>query len=83
MSVDSALSKLFKKAVVYPNLPIVNNEDADVKCSNYFGYLAENIKENLPEECLLCPKLVDCILLPLGAMSNPFLKRVLSNNQFH
>ena len=31
-------------------------------CSNYFGYLAKLSKEApVPEECVLCPKVVECI----------------------
>jgi hypothetical protein len=81
MSVDSALKNLFKRAIVSPNLAIEKNEKVDFSCSNYFGYLAENIQENLPEQCLTCSKVIDCILLPLGAMSNPILNKMLLDNQ--
>ena len=31
-------------------------------CANYFGYLAKLSKEApVPEECFLCPKVVECI----------------------
>lgn len=33
------------------------------ECKHYFGYLSERTtKEGLPEECLLCGKIVQCML---------------------
>ena len=32
-------------------------------CAHYFGYLSErSAKDRLPEECMVCPKIVQCML---------------------
>ncbi len=34
-----------------------------VGCRHHFGYLSERSKsEALPEECIVCPKIVQCML---------------------
>ncbi|MGB9683636.1 MAG: hypothetical protein C0193_00315 [Candidatus Bathyarchaeota archaeon] len=34
-----------------------------VGCKHHFGYLSERSKsEALPEECIVCPKIVQCML---------------------
>jgi uncharacterized protein YbaR (Trm112 family) len=37
-------------------------------CSRHFGYLANRPKDaSIPQECLICPKIVNCMLKPSGA----------------
>ena len=39
------------------------NESSDSGCKHYFGYLGEREKgEDIPSECLECPKSLDCML---------------------
>lgn len=34
-----------------------------LECKHHFGYLSERgSRNNLPEECMLCPKIVQCML---------------------
>jgi hypothetical protein len=36
-------------------------EKNNAKCPHHFGYLSELPKDKpIPEECLLCPKLLEC-----------------------
>jgi hypothetical protein len=38
-------------------------EKVQVKCPHHLGYLAERKKDFIfPEECLLCPQVVNCML---------------------
>ena len=67
MSSYVSLASLFEKENdVVSNQPIikVDNEDKDsIKCLHDFGYLAKQFKgTSFPEECLLCSKVVDCIV---------------------
>jgi len=35
----------------------------EVKCAHHFGYLSERTKnENIPEECVVCGNIVNCML---------------------
>ena len=39
-----------------------DKEKKNYSCSNYYGYLAKLSKNApVPEECFLCPKVVECI----------------------
>jgi hypothetical protein len=45
-----------KKVVQQPSIEAVD-------CKHHFGYLSERSKsEALPEECIVCPKIVQCML---------------------
>lgn len=38
-------------------------EKREVKCPHHFGYLSElSPDKSVPEECLLCKRVVECIL---------------------
>ena len=71
MSINVALDRLFEQASSSTSNPLTiepeNEEKRQPNCPHYFGYLAEKIKDthSFPEECLICSRLVDCILLPL------------------
>lgn len=52
--------------------PLVKSPEKGVKdpsaCSRHFGYLANRPKDApIPQECLVCLKIVNCILKPSGA----------------
>ena len=81
MSINVALHRLFEQVSDFTSNPLTrkpeNEDKCRPKCPHYFGYLAENIKNtpSLPEVCLICSRVVDCILLPLGYISaHPFVK---------
>jgi hypothetical protein len=53
---DGLLEKI--KDAISNQAPTEKNK---TKCSHHFGYLSEiPPNETIPEECLLCPKLLDC-----------------------
>ena len=38
-------------------------EEPAAECAHHFGYLSErSSKEKIPEECMVCGKIVDCML---------------------
>ena len=41
-----------------------NKEKNHSNWPHYFGYLAEHLITPFPEECILCPKVVECIIAP-------------------
>ena len=66
MSLNVSLARLFEEENSSSNQTIIeldNEEKAITTCLHYFGYLAERSK-NAPfaEKCLLCSKVVECIL---------------------
>ena len=43
--------------------PQEKEEKGSSECSHHFGYLANRPKDApIPQECLTCPKIVDCML---------------------
>jgi hypothetical protein len=59
--------KPLKKPNSNLEVSIEKNSPEDTKqesaCGNHFGYLKEKKKEQpIPEECILCSKLIDCML---------------------
>jgi hypothetical protein len=55
-SSDRLLEKI--KDAISNQSPI---EKDKTKCPHYFGYLSELPEDRpIPEECLLCPKLLEC-----------------------
>ena len=67
MSRNAALAKLFESvndsSSNQSTIELENGEKAHTKCPHQFGYLAEHPKNApFPEECLLCSKVVECIL---------------------
>jgi hypothetical protein len=80
MSSNVALHRLFEQVNSSTSNPLTkkpeNEEKCRPKCPHYFGYLAENTKDTIsfPEECLMCSRVVDCILLPLvNINAHPFV----------
>lgn len=65
MSADVPLDEVLAKVkeAISNQSPDKNKEDkTKVKCPHSFGYLSTLPKGSpLPEECFLCPKVVDCI----------------------
>jgi hypothetical protein len=54
----------FKKEKQKPE-PFANKEDGSSGCPETFGYLANRPKGvPIPQGCLICPKMVDCVLSP-------------------
>jgi len=46
-----------------PVKPPKMEEKGPTKCPHYFGYLTHRPKDtSIPQECLTCPKIVECML---------------------
>jgi hypothetical protein len=64
MSSESSLEEIFERV----KDSIANPQKKEPKkdetiCSHHFGYLSKcTHNESIPEECLLCPKVVECIV---------------------
>jgi len=80
MSLNIALHRLFEQPSDSTSDPVTkkpeNQEKCRPKCPHYFGYLAEHIKDTpFPEECLICSRVVNCILLSsVNVNAHPFVK---------
>lgn len=81
MSINVALHRLFEQVSGSTFNPLTrkpeNEERCRPKCPRYFGYFAEHIKDtpSFPEECLICSRVVDCVLLSLvNVNAHPFVK---------
>lgn len=65
-SVEQRLTTVEEKKAVKLELKetIVQQPSAEApKCQHHFGYLSERTsRDKLPEECMLCPKIVQCML---------------------
>ncbi|MCW4016547.1 MAG: hypothetical protein NWF06_09270 [Candidatus Bathyarchaeota archaeon] len=58
--IDEVLEKV-KDSIV--NQQTNESEKHEEKCSHHFGYLSKLPKSNsVPEECLLCSRVVDCMM---------------------
>ena len=52
-----------KKKEEPPVKPPEKEEKGPSECSHHFGYLANRPRDSpIPQECLTCPKIVDCML---------------------
>jgi hypothetical protein len=65
-AISGPLDKLFEKvknAISEPaEIESDKQEKNHTRCPHHFGYLAELCKNKpIPEECLLCSRVVDCI----------------------
>ena len=65
-AISAPLDKLFLKVKNALSEPVETESDKQeknhTKCPYHFGYLAKLCKNKpLPEECLLCSKVVECI----------------------
>ena len=48
-----------------PKKPYVTRKDS-IECPHSFGYLANRTKEEpIPEDCLICLRMIDCIKINL------------------
>ena len=57
-----------KKKEEPPVEPPEREEKGPSECSHHFGYLANRHRDSpIPQECLTCPKIVDCMLKLSGA----------------
>jgi hypothetical protein len=65
MTTNRSLNKLLEKVKdAISSQPIIESEKSKTNCSHHFGYLAELPKNShFPEECLLCLRIVECIIL--------------------
>ena len=85
MSFEVALHRLFELNMDSnsPSEIKVKNEERDnSKCPHYFGYLSEHKNErSYPEKCLVCSKVVDCILLPLTSLNSFYLVEIQKEKQ--
>ncbi|WNZ28504.1 MAG: hypothetical protein IAX21_07515 [Candidatus Bathyarchaeota archaeon] len=66
MSADVPLDELLEKVkeAISKQSPgnSDNNDKKQFKCPHSFGYLSKMPKGNpIPEECFLCPKVVECL----------------------
>ena len=66
MSADVPLDEVLEKVKQAISSQSPDNskkeEKSQIKCPHSFGYLSKLPKSTpLPEECILCPKVVDCL----------------------
>jgi len=62
-SVDMLLEKVKDAIYNQQSTESENEEKSHTKCPHHFGYLAELPKKApFPEECLLCSRVVECIV---------------------
>ena len=55
-----------KRCEFKPPKPPAKEENLPPQCSHSFGYLAIRPKDDpIAQECLLCPKLADCMVITL------------------
>jgi len=55
--------EMLEKPTKKPAKPSESEEEAPPGCSHYVGYLSKRPKGTpIPEECLTCPKMIDCTL---------------------
>ena len=55
------ISSQFQKKETEIN-SIKREEKASTSCLHYYGYLTSHLKDtNIPQECLVCPKLLECM----------------------
>jgi len=61
---DDLLEKVKDSIAIYQKtMESESSEKQQVKCPHHFGYLAERKDDSpFPEECLLCPQVVECML---------------------
>lgn len=64
MSSESSLEEIYERVKDAISNPQKNESKKDkIVCSHNFGYLSRCApNESIPEECLLCPKVVECIV---------------------
>jgi hypothetical protein len=67
MTTNASIDRLQKKIKAAIASQVQIESDKEEKsltiCPHYFGYLAGLPSDlSFPEECLLCPKVVDCII---------------------
>ena len=64
MSSESSLEEILervKDSIINPQKNELKKDDTI--CSHHFGYLSKCTEnESIPEECLLCSKVVECIV---------------------
>jgi hypothetical protein len=55
----------------------VDNKESNSECPHYFGYLSEHKSDgSYPEKCLVCSRVVDCVLLPLASLNAFYLVEI-------
>ena len=84
MSFDVAMHQLFEEETDsnFESSLNLEKEECHKECPYYFGYLSEHDKEAFfPEECLVCSRVVDCILLPLSSLNAHYLVKELKENR--
>ena len=60
---DRLLEKVMEAISEQATTNAEKEENGQTKCPHHFRYLSELPKNaSIPEECLLCPKVVDCIV---------------------
>ena len=61
---DDLLEKVKDSIAIYQKtMESEGSEKHQIKCSHHFGYLADRQEDApIPEECLLCPQVVECML---------------------
>ena len=62
VSVEEIIEKVLTTISNHQPLESNTEESDNIHCSHFFKYLVEYpMKDTIPEECLICSKLVDCI----------------------
>ena len=62
ISTDGLFEKVLE-AISDQETSIEKEENNQTKCLHYFGYLSKLPKNSsIPEDCLLCSKVVECIV---------------------
>lgn len=64
MSSESSIEQILERVKDSITNPQKNeSKKDDTICCHHFGYLSKcNQNESIPEECLLCSKVVECIV---------------------
>jgi hypothetical protein len=63
MEKNKTFFEKFKERRLQQTKQTVKKENVTSGCSHSYGYLAVRAKNvPIPQECLLCPQLIDCIL---------------------
>ena len=85
MSPETVVHSLFEQEVVSISgkpLEPEKEKELDPKCPHYFGYLSEQGRDsNFPEECLVCPRAVKCIVVPSASLNADLYVKAIKENE--
>lgn len=80
MSLSVALNNLFEdnsgKSLTK------KKESHQNSCPHYFGYLSQHSRDgNFPDECLICPNAVNCIVVPSASLNADLYVRAIKEKE--